>query len=256
MNRKSGQQAGFKDHFSGHADAYARYRPAYPPALFDWLADRAPGRGLAWDAACGNGQAAVALAGRFGRVVASDASVPQIAAAGPHPSVSYLVARAEASSLASGTVDLVTVAQAAHWFDMPAFAAEAGRVLRPGGVVAAWCYALTRIDPPIDAVIRRFYADTLGDYWPPERRFIEGGYRDLPFPFDELDAPDFHMSVNWSLAEFLGYLGTWSAYRRFVAERKHDPLPSVAEALEPLWGGRAREVRWPVHLRVGVVERT
>lgn len=255
MNRRLVEQAGFKDHFSGHASDYAQFRPTYPPRLFDWLAGVAPGRERAWDAACGNGQATAELVRRFDFVAASDASVEQVRAATPCSGVAYLVARAEASGLRGHSLDLVTVAQAAHWFDMDAFSREARRVLRPGGVVAAWCYELTRVDPAIDAIIDRFYRETLDGYWPPERALIEAGYRDLAFPFDELETPEFHMSAHWTLPELLGYLGTWSAYRRFIADVGDDPLPDLARELSAKWGGGRREVRWPLHMRVGKVER-
>src|SRR6185369_5345877 len=71
----------FKDHFSGHAAIYREARPTYPPQLFDWLAQQAPDRELAWDAGCGNGQATAALAQRFTRVIGTDPSANQIAEA-------------------------------------------------------------------------------------------------------------------------------------------------------------------------------
>jgi ubiquinone/menaquinone biosynthesis C-methylase UbiE len=128
----------FKDHFSRLAAQYAEFRPRYPGALFDLLARVGPARELAWDCACGSGQATLDLVERFGSVVATDASAQQIAAAKPHPRVEYRVARAEDSGLESKSVDVITVAQSLHWFDRPAFYAEARRVLRPHGVLAVW----------------------------------------------------------------------------------------------------------------------
>lgn len=253
LGRDQPRNSPFKDHFSGHADDYARFRPTYPDELFDWLADESPTRRLAWDVACGSGQAALALAGRFERVVASDASRGQVASARSHPRVTYLVARAEASGLASGVAGLVTVAQAAHWFDLPAFAVEASRVARRGGLVAVWCYELASVSPEIDEAVRRFYDGRLGPWWPPERRLIENGYHDLHFPFRELNPPRFTMRERWTLDEFTGYLGTWSAYRRYI-EEKDDPLPALRAELDPLWGSGGREVVWPLHLRAGIVD--
>ena len=179
----------FKDHFSAHASAYARYRPRYPEALFAYLASLCPAHDLAWDCATGNGQAARSLTEHFARVVATDASADQLAHAAPHEQITYHVAPAAQSPLASHSADLVTVAQALHWLDLDAFYAEVRRVLKPGGVLAVWTYGLLRINPAVDAVIQRLYTDIVGAYWPPERRHVEDGYRALAFPFDAIEPP-------------------------------------------------------------------
>lgn len=245
----------FPDHFSALAEGYARHRPGYPAALFDWLAARAPGRALAWDCATGSGQAALGLAGHFDRVVATDASADQLRRAAAHPRVHYAAAAAEAAPLAGGALDLLTVAQAAHWFDLDRFYAEARRVLRPGGVLALWTYDLLAIDPAVDAVFGRFYRDAVGPWWPPERRHVESGYRELPFPFPELAPPALEMTAEWRLADLLGYLGTWSAVKRCREATGRDPLAGVAGPLGEAWGEpeTPRPVRWPLHLRVGVI---
>lgn len=243
----------FKDHFSGHAAEYARHRPGYPRALFAWLARVAPATGTAWDVACGNGQAALGLAGHFRHVVASDASIEQVRRATAHSSVSYFVARAETSGLATGSLDLITAAQAAHWFDMESFSQEARRVARPGGVIAVWCYELARVTPDIDEAVRELYDDTLGPFWPPERELIEGAYRALHFPFPEIAPPRFEMVSTWTLESFVAYVGTWSAYRRYLDRRHDDPLVPLKDRLSRLWGERRRTVRWPLHLRAGIL---
>ncbi len=239
----------FKDHFSAQSKDYARYRPTYPGALFDWLASVAPSRALSWDVATGNGQAAVALAERFERVVATDPSAAQLANAEPRPNVEYRNEPAERSSLADESADLVTVAQALHWFDLPAFLAEAGRVLRRGGVLAAFCYELHESTPAIDAIVERYYGETVGPYWPPERRFLESGYSGLELPFPRLDPPPFEMTLAWTLDDLVGYLGTWSATRRYTEARGRDPLPAVRAELAAAWGAdpsEARTMRWPL----------
>jgi SAM-dependent methyltransferase len=244
----------FSDHFSGVASEYAEYRPLYPDALFDWLAGLAPRRDLAWDCATGSGQAAVALAARFDRVVATDASAGQIAAATRYPRVEYRVAPAEASGLQPGSVDTLTVAQALHWFDRPAFYAEARRVLRRDGVVAAWTYGHPSIDEPrADAVLQRFYSRTVGPYWPPERALVDAAYRTIEFPFAEVEPPAFEMETRWTLDSLVGYAATWSAVTRFRAATGEDPMPDFAAALEAAWGdpGLARRIAWPLALRVG-----
>lgn len=241
------------DHFSGHAADYARYRPGYPPALFDWLAEQAPARNLAWDCGCGNGQASVPLAARFARVVATDRSIQQIAQAAAHPRIEYRAAPAEASGLADSCCDLVTVAQALHWFDFDRFYAEVRRVLRPGGLFAAWTYRLLRAEPAVDAVLADFYGRVLGPHWPPERRWVDAGYAGMPFPFAEIPAPVYEIRLAWTLADLLAYLGTWSASRRCREATGSDPIPQLAERLAPVWGLRegVKEIVWPIALRAG-----
>ena len=246
-------QARFTDRFGAVAGDYATFRPTYPAALFDTLSRLAPARRVAWDCGTGNGQAAGALAAHFHRVIASDASPAQLSAAGARAGVSYVRARAEDAPLATASVDLVTAAQALHWFDIPAFFREARRVLVPDGIVAVWCYSLSRITPEMDAVVEDFYTRVVGPFWTPQRALTDTGYRTVRFPFAELDvvAPD--MAGPLTLSAFLGYIGTWSATEAYRAARADDPVAALGERLAPLWGaGESRRlVRWPLHLRVG-----
>ncbi len=241
----------FKDHFSGQSKAYQRYRPDYPAALFEWLAAMAPGRGFALDVATGNGQAAIALAAHFEAVVATEPAAAQLAEARAHPRVTYQQEAAEAISLATGSVDLVTAAQAAHWFDWPRFAAAAVRVLRPGGVLAIWSYGNCEVAPDIDRLVADFFRDVVGPYWPRERRHVEEDYRDLVLPFPPLEAPDFAMHTQWDFAAMLGYLDTWSAVRRYRARTGRDPLQLLARPLADAWGPERREMHWPLTLKAG-----
>jgi len=244
----------FHDHFSGFAARYADFRPHYPALLFDYLATVAPSRDLAWDCACGNGQATVDLAGRFQKVVATDASKEQIASARAHPRIEYRVATAEQSGLADESVSLVTVAQALHWFDLQRFYAEAGRVLRAGGILAAWAYGVSEVEhEPINRIVQEFYSKTVGPYWPPERKLVEEGYRTIPFPFAEITPPAFRMETRWTLDELLGYFSTWSATNRFIKATGHNPLHPLSEALSRVWGnpGVSRMIVWPLSVRLG-----
>jgi len=246
--------AGFKDHFSAQSAAYSRYRPGYPPQLVAFVASCAPGRALAVDCATGNGQAAIALAEHFERVIAVDASRAQIANATPHPRVEYVCAPAEDLPVADHSAGLVAAAQAVHWFDFERFYAECRRVLVAGGVFAAWTYETFRIDPQIDAVVGRFYHEVVGPYWPPERSYVESGYRTLPFPWHELPAPAFRLETRWDLDQVMGYLASWSSVQRYKdAHDGQDPLPSLRAQLTLLWpvDGSARVVAWPIHLRIG-----
>lgn len=241
----------FKDHFSGHAGSYARYRPDYPSELFEFLATLTPRHEVALDCATGSGQAAVGLAKHFNCVVATDGSVAQLRNAQAHPHLAYLANLAEQPALRDGSVDLAAAAQAAHWFDHARFHPEMRRVLRADGVLALWTYGLAFVAAPIDAVVRYFYDEVVGPYWPPERRHVENGYRDLPFPWRELAAPPFQLRLDWDLDDFVGYVGTWSAVQRYTKVSGADPLPVLRAEIAPLWGSGHRSVVWPLHLRIG-----
>ena len=243
---------GFKDHFSARAKGYAQFRPSYPAALFDWLAGLAPGCSLAWDAGTGSGQAARPLAERFERVVATDASAQQIDEAEPHPRIAYRIARERDSGLAEASCDLVTAAQALHWFDIPAFFAEARRVLLPGGVIAVWTYAGPALDEPGSNEVLQEYVRLMDPWWPPERTLVETGYRTVAFPFVEVSAPPFELDLHPTRAELEGYLRTWSAHQRYTATHGDDPVVAVEARLAPIWpAGERRRLHWPLTVRAG-----
>jgi SAM-dependent methyltransferase len=248
----------FKDHFSSVASDYATFRPRYPGALFDFLAGIAPARALAWDAACGNGQATLDLAERFERVIGTDASAAQIAQAPAHPRIEWRVAPAEHSGIVGGTVDLVTMAQALHWVDIPAFFREAQRVTKDEGIVAVWSYSGIRSgDERIDALVRQYSNETVGPCWPPARKLVDEGYRSVEFPFEEVQTPELVMREQWTLGQLMGYIRTWSATTHFIEQRRADPTVELAAALSKVWGNaeRTREVQWPLAVRVGRVGR-
>ena len=242
----------FKDHFSTHSAGYAAYRPTYPVALVDYLAGLCAHRGVALDVGCGTGQLSVLLAERFEHVIATDASAQQIEKASGHAKVGYRAAPAEYSGLPDHSVDLITVAQAAHWFDLQAFYAEARRVGKPGAGLALITYGVIQADPEIDPVIQHFYKDVVGPYWPPERRHVEEGYRSLPFPFDELAAPALAIEVRWKAPELIGYADTWSAVRGAEKALGREPIERFRRDLLAAWGDpeRRRTIRFPLSLRV------
>ena len=248
--------ATFSDHFSANASRYAGFRPGYPPALFAWLASVAPDRRRVWDCGTGSGQAALPLAEQFAHVVATDPSVAQLAHAPAHRGVHYAAMAAERCALADGSVSLITVAQALHWFDQPAFYAEARRVLVSRGVVTVWSYGLLTLrDPTLDDIVHRFHGETVGPYWPPERRQVDEGYRSLELPFERVDAPRFAMTADWTLDHLAGYLSTWSAVQRARVATGLDPVPEVVESLRAAWGNQAngRRVEWPLTVHAGRV---
>lgn len=246
--------AQFHDHFSSVANRYADFRPSYPDALFDYLATLVPRAATVWDCACGNGQATVDLAARFDRVIGTDASKEQIASAAPNPRIEYRVAAGEQSGLPDKAIDLITVAQALHWFDFDRFYTEVKRVLISHGHIAVWAYGINTVEGDgVNDLVQHFYSEIVGPYWPSERKLIEDGYRTIPFPFTEIAPPAFRMEARWTLDQLLGYFSTWSATNRYIKANGHNPLEPLAEDLRQVWGNPAhpRQVVWPLSVRIG-----
>ena len=241
----------FADHFSTISARYAAYRPSYPPALVDQLADRAPA-GTAWDIGCGSGQLSVDLARRFARVIATDPAQAQLDAATAAPGVEYRCAPAEDSGLPAASIALAVAAQAAHWFDWPRFIAEVERVTVPGALIALVSYGVLEVEgDDANAIIQRYYRDDAGPYWPPARIHVETNYRDLHLPWPAVDAPPIAMTARWTRDELAGYRTTWSATVKLVAARGTGPLDAVAAALAAVWpDGEQREIRWPLTVKL------
>ncbi|HEU5219258.1 MAG TPA: class I SAM-dependent methyltransferase [Gemmatimonadales bacterium] len=253
MTGRAAHSAGFADHFSRDSASYAEFRPRYPAALFEWVARLAPARRLVWDVATGSGQAATMLARQFDRVIASDASTAQLKTRSRARGVYYLAEQGEACAMRDRCADLVTVAQAYHWFDHPRFHAEVDRVLVTGGAFAAWCYGAPGLGPEIDEALSRFYDGTVGAYWPRERNHVERGYRHFRIPIEEIEAPPLRIEADLSLAQLLGYVRTWSAVGRYMKANGHDPVPAFGEELAAVWGDpmTPRRVTWPISVRAG-----
>jgi SAM-dependent methyltransferase len=243
------------DRFSTQSAQYARYRISYPPALYDWLLPQVPGRTHAWDCATGNGQVAAVLAQYFEAVEATDLSASQLRQAPALPNVQYQVSPAEHSPFAVASFDVITVGQAVHWFDEPAWHREARRVLRPGGVLAEWGYQLCRLETPeLNQVLDEFHDVTSAPYWDANRRHIENEYALIPFPFAGVQHAHFTVEKQWTVADMLNYLRTWSATANYA--RQHpgaDMVALVAAELTRLWGPQARRVVFPVFARAGRV---
>lgn len=242
------------DHFGKVAASYSQHRPSYPLALFDWLASECPTRETVWDCGAGNGQASVALTAHFHRVFATDMSATQIANAKAHPRIEYRVATAEASSLPSACADLVTIAQALHWFDLEKFYGEVRRVLKPNGLIAAWTYGMIKINhPKANKCLQDFYHEVIGPYWPPERHHVETGYRELDFPFERIDTPNLSMHREWTASHLMGYLRSWSATARYHEKTGMDPVEELSDQLIPLLDSPAQllQIYWPLSILAG-----
>ncbi|GAB2229066.1 hypothetical protein Droror1_Dr00023201 [Drosera rotundifolia] len=235
--------------FDKQADLYVDARPDYPKQWYKWLADRTNGHSLAWDAGTGNGQAAIEVAEHYEQVIATDVSQSQLQRAVHHPRVKYQhtplsVSEDDMVKLLGGenSVDLITVAQAVHWFDLPRFYSIARRLLRkPGGVIAVWCYNDVVVSPEFDQIMKRFHDTTL-PYWHPNIQHVFEGYRNLSFPFDgvglgsEGEPLALDIPKKLSFDGFLGMLRSWSAVTT-ASEKGVDLLhDEIIQELESAWG--------------------
>lgn len=246
------------DHFSTKSKEYSFTRPTYPDHLFKFLGEITPSKNLAWDCATGNGQAAIGLCKYFKKVIASDASKSQIDNRFERDNIVYDVFPAENAHILDNSVDLVTVAQAIHWFDFDRFYQEVKRIgKRNNSIIAVWTYGMHKITPEIDEISERLHVggEILGDYWPPETKYVKEQYNTIPFPFKEIDTPKLDMNVNWNLNDLIGYMETWSSVKRFQRDRGFNPLDLVKQDIQMLWGGKDEQklVRWNINLRVGLV---
>jgi SAM-dependent methyltransferase len=248
----------FKDNFSKQADMYVKYRPLYPTELYAFLSSLTSDHELAWDCGTGNGQAATGLAEFYKKVIATDPSEQQIKNCLPHKNVTYLVEKAEQSSLPSNSVDLVTVANALHWFDFDAFYKEVNRVLKNNGVIAAWTMSLPSISPDLDPIIRRYHDHTVDAHWQAENRLVEKEYTTIPFPFQTIPTPSFFCEKEMTLDGLIGYLNTWSATQRFITAQQFNPTDQLRKDLLNVWTDSTskKKLRWRLILKVGQVKTT
>jgi SAM-dependent methyltransferase len=241
--------------FAAEAEDYVHLRPTYPDNLFAFLATVVPARGAAWDCATGNGQAATHLAEYFDRVVATDESGEMIAQAPPDLRITYRVAEAEESGLEDGSLDLVTVASAIHWFDLEKFYAEVNRVVRPGGTIAAWTYYTPVFGSEVDAIIRRLVHDILGPYWDERLHYVVDEFHDLPFPFEPIEAPSFRTDMMWDMRDLLGYFETWSSSVKYREVNHESPTRLIEDDLAKAWGDprQKQDLHFPLYMRLGKV---
>lgn len=245
--------ATFKDNFSKQSDIYVKYRPHYPPALYEYLSSLTKNHELVWDCGTGNGQAATGLAEFYDSIIATDPSEQQIKNSIPHHKVNYRIEKAEDNSVPSNSVDLLTIANALHWLDFDPFFEQARRVLKKDGIIAAWAYRLPVISPEVDEIVHKFHYGILDSYWLPENRLVEKEYTTIPFPFKSIDVPDFHCEKHMDLDGLIGYLNTWSALQRFISQNNFNPTDALREELQTVWKDSAEKKKhtWKLTLKVG-----
>lgn len=250
-----------KDLFSNHAVEYAKYRPLYPDNLYQYIFQFVEQFGSAWDCGTGNGQVARVLANHFRQVYATDLSEAQLHEAPRLPNIHYRAETGEQCSAPSSSFDLITVAQAVHWFDFDMFYRQVNRVLKPEGVIAVWVYEIIRVDDALDEFVLYLYEEILGSFWAPERKYIEDKLQTIPFPFSGQTTAEFRMEVEWNHEQLLGYLNSWSAWGSYYQmnpqekNNENSPMERFKRALQKYWPNGERRTLWfPVYLRMGTME--
>jgi len=243
------------DNFSSEANEYARFRPLYPETLYEFIFSHTKSMGNAWDAGTGSGQVAVRLSSSFTSVSATDISVSQLQEATKKTNIAYTNTRVEKTNFPPNSFNLISVAQAIHWFDIPAFYAEVNRVSKPGGVLAVWGYNLINISTAIDLLIRNFYTNMVGPFWDAERTLIESSYQTIPFPFDEIKSPGFEINVKWTFEQLMGYLKSWSSVKKYTLKKGANPVDLMEHEFKKAWGEEeTKDVVFPLFTRIGIVK--
>ncbi|KAH9622761.1 hypothetical protein KSS87_023126 [Heliosperma pusillum] len=258
--------------FIKQAKAYAKTRPTYPPELFRFIASKTRSYDLVWDVGTGNGQAIPPLAEIFKNVVATDTSSKQLEFAPKLPNVKYhltphnlSIDQIHQNIGPKSTVDLVTIAQALHWFDPAKFYDQVKYVLKkPNGVIAAWCYTTPLVDYNVDSVFEQFNRVNLGPFWEEERKFVDTRYTDLDFPFKPVSRSDhtgpyeFEARKTMDLEDFVTYIRSLSAYINAKEKGVELLTYEVLKEFKHAWNcgnekNKEKLVRFPIYLRIGKV---
>jgi ubiquinone/menaquinone biosynthesis C-methylase UbiE len=243
-----------KDHYSIQAANYVRYRPTYPTELFSFLSELVPNKETALDCGTGNGQCAIGLSEYFNKVIAIDTSSTQLLYAIERDNIEYKLGNAEKTDLPDKSIDLITTACSAHWFDINLFYNEVERLLKSGGVLAIWTYFKPRIEQKINKVLDEYYDEILGDYWVNKTSHVSLHYQEIPFPFNEVRLSQTFMSkMNWNYQNLKGFLQTESGNKEFVSKNSFDPINLINDKLKNSWGESdlIRTVYFELFIKIG-----
>jgi SAM-dependent methyltransferase len=152
------------ERFDDRAADYVKYRPSYPAAAIEAILEGLgpPERLTAADVGAGTGISARLLADRGTKVIAVEPGHAMRAAAAPHRGITWVEGTAEATTLTSGSTDLVLCAQSFHWFRPPDALAEFARILRPGRRLALVWNRRSKHDP-LTAGYRQAILDVGGE---------------------------------------------------------------------------------------------
>ena len=248
-----------KDKFSNQAKIYKKYRPTYPIEIYQELIGLVKNKDKCWDCGTGNGQVAIQLAKYFNTVNATDISQRQLDNAEQHEKIVYQVVRAEKTNFLDNHFDLITVAQAIHWFDFKAFNQEVNRVGKKGAIISIWGYGLLRINSNIDKLIDKFYFDIIGPYWNEERKHIDKEYQTIQFDFKEIPVnKNKTILTNWNLNQLEGYFNSWSSVQNFNKVNSNtNPVNQIIQEIKEFWKDNEakKEIKFPIFMRVGEIEK-
>lgn len=243
-----------QDNFSEQAETYAQYRPAYPKELYDYIFAHLQKKGVAWDCGTGSGQVAAYLAEYFNKVYASDISEEQMNFAPQISNITYVNAPAEKTPFPDNIFDLVTVAQAIHWFNFDRFYAEVQRTTKKSALIAVIGYGMVRVNKLLNPMVDQFYDEVFQNYFMENRAYLDAHYATIPFPFSEIETPDFSISCDWSVSDLEGYFNSWSAVQKIKEEEGHNPVNQVIGRIKEYWGkDELKEVEFPIFIRLGQI---
>lgn len=246
-----------KDNFSVQSNQYIKFRPTYPNELYSFLLAIVETKHTAWDCGTGNGQIAIGLSKYFNKVYATDISEKQIKNAIRRGNIFYKIECAEKTAFPENTFDLITVAQAIHWFNFNDFYNEVKRTIKPNGIIAVIGYGLIETDKDTNEIISNFYKTILGPFWDKERKYIDENYQSIPFPFNEIESPILYNTFGWTFEQLIGYFETWSAVQHYIKTKKENPISLIKKDLKEAWKtGLLKTVRFPILLRIGNVKKS
>ena len=244
-----------KDNFSKQSETYKKFRPEYPEELYKVILTHSKNRESCWDCGTGNGQVAKELSKNFKNVFATDISENQLKLAYKKPNISYSISRAEKTPFNDNQFDIITVAQAIHWFHFNSFYKEAKRVGKPNSKIFVIGYGLLKINPRIDKIITKFYTEIIGAYWDKERRHIDNKYNSIEFGFEEIPAPkNLEMALEWDMQQLIGYLNSWSSVQKYIVKNGSNPVDLIKKELLELADNKTLNVSFPIFMKIGIIK--
>jgi ubiquinone/menaquinone biosynthesis C-methylase UbiE len=244
-----------KDNFSKQASAYSKFRPQYSDEIIAYIISFVENKSKALDVATGNGQVAYKLSVAFEKVYGIDISENQLDNSYVADNIIYNAASAENTFFEDQEFDLITVAQAVHWFNFDLFYKEVYRILKPNGVIAVLGYGLFSTNSNTDIILRDFYYNIVGPYWDAERKYLDENYQTIPFPFEEQVVEKFENQLEWSFEELIGYLETWSSVQHYIKKNNNNPLDLIRDRLKISWEENDKKVTFPMLLRIGKLKK-